>query len=108
MSYSLEGRIIPRHKVLIENRVNFKLRYMLATTDEEFEKRVRAAVERRLRFESGNSNGDSLSIQANGEEENEGNDFSGGDEDEMFSSDSDDSDLDSDGESEVDEFCGEI
>ncbi|KAL8556055.1 hypothetical protein ACS0TY_003744 [Phlomoides rotata] len=52
-SYSLEDRIIPRHKIMVENRVNFKLRYMLATTDEEFETRVKDAVERRRRFESG-------------------------------------------------------
>lgn len=38
---------------MVENRVNFKLRYMLATTDEEFETRVKDAVERRRRFESG-------------------------------------------------------
>ncbi|KAK9129876.1 hypothetical protein Sjap_010363 [Stephania japonica] len=54
-SYSLEGRIIPRHKVLVENRVNFKLRYMLASTDEEFRQRVADAVERRRKFESGNA-----------------------------------------------------
>ncbi|KAK9286085.1 hypothetical protein L1049_014465 [Liquidambar formosana] len=52
-SYSLDDRIIPRHKVLVENQVNFKLRYMLASTDEEFSQRVEAAVERRQRFESG-------------------------------------------------------
>ncbi|KAK6916575.1 Transcription termination factor, mitochondrial/chloroplastic [Dillenia turbinata] len=52
-SYSLEHRIIPRHKVLVENRINFKLRYMLASTDEEFAEKVRGAVERRQRFESG-------------------------------------------------------
>ncbi|XP_059647673.1 transcription termination factor MTERF2, chloroplastic [Cornus florida] len=52
-SYSLDGRIVPRHKVLMENRINFKLRYMLASTDEEFDQRVQAAVERRRRFESG-------------------------------------------------------
>ncbi|CAK9149610.1 unnamed protein product [Ilex paraguariensis] len=52
-SYSLDGRIIPRHKVLVENRINFKLRYMLASTDEEFDQRVKAAVEKRQRFESG-------------------------------------------------------
>ncbi|GAB4837909.1 Transcription termination factor mterf2, chloroplastic [Ancistrocladus abbreviatus] len=52
-SYSLDERIIPRHKVLVENRINFKLRYMLASSDEEFRKRVQAAVERRQRFESG-------------------------------------------------------
>ncbi|KAF8405229.1 hypothetical protein HHK36_010130 [Tetracentron sinense] len=52
-SYSLEGRIIPRHKVLVENRINFKLRYMLASTDQDFDQKVDAAVERRQRFESG-------------------------------------------------------
>ncbi|KAI3446113.1 hypothetical protein Pfo_002778 [Paulownia fortunei] len=52
-SYSLEERIIPRHKIMVENRINFKLRYMLASTDEEFDMRVKDAVERRRRFESG-------------------------------------------------------
>ncbi|CAA0807619.1 Mitochondrial transcription termination factor family protein [Striga hermonthica] len=52
-SYSLEERIIPRHKIMIENRVNFKLRYMLASTDEEFDMKVKEAVENRTRFESG-------------------------------------------------------
>ncbi|KAG5238962.1 transcription termination factor MTERF [Salix suchowensis] len=52
-SYSLDERIIPRHKVLVENRINFKLRYMLASTDEEFQKKVESAVERRRKFESG-------------------------------------------------------
>ncbi|XP_059314211.1 transcription termination factor MTERF2, chloroplastic [Lycium ferocissimum] len=52
-SYSLDERIVPRHKIMVENRVNFKLRYMLASSDEEFKQRVQAAVERRLRFESG-------------------------------------------------------
>lgn len=33
--------------------MNFKLRYMLASTDEEFDVRVKEAVERRRRFESG-------------------------------------------------------
>ncbi|KAL0365522.1 UNVERIFIED_CONTAM: Transcription termination factor MT, chloroplastic [Sesamum angustifolium] len=51
-SYSLEERIIPRHKIMVENRINFKLRYMLASTDEEFDIRVKEAVERRRRFES--------------------------------------------------------
>nr|AKM76433.1 embryo defective 2219 [Hypseocharis bilobata] len=50
-SYSLEGRIIPRHKIMVENRVNFKLRYMLASTDEEFNKKVEAYAEGRRRFE---------------------------------------------------------
>ncbi|XP_021738611.1 transcription termination factor MTERF2, chloroplastic-like [Chenopodium quinoa] len=54
-SYSLEDRIIPRHKVMLENQVNFKLRYMLASSDEEFKQRVKAAVEKRQRFESGAS-----------------------------------------------------
>lgn len=52
-SYSLDERILPRHKVLLENRINFKLRYMLATSDEEFQNLVENAVERRRRFESG-------------------------------------------------------
>lgn len=37
----------------MENRINFKLRYMLASTDDEFAMRVKEAVERRRRFESG-------------------------------------------------------
>ncbi|KAI3853481.1 hypothetical protein MKW92_026706 [Papaver armeniacum] len=52
-SYSLDGKIIPRHKLLIENRVNFKLRHMLAISNEEFNRRVEDAVERRRIFESG-------------------------------------------------------
>ncbi|XP_020529398.1 transcription termination factor MTERF2, chloroplastic isoform X1 [Amborella trichopoda] len=52
-SYSLENRIIPRHKILVENRINFKLRYMLVSPDSEFNKRVEAALDRRRRFESG-------------------------------------------------------
>ncbi|KAI3676602.1 hypothetical protein L1987_86213 [Smallanthus sonchifolius] len=55
-SYSLEDRIIPRHKILMDNRVNFKLRYMLSSTDDEFHQRVEAAVQRRQMFESGISN----------------------------------------------------
>ncbi|KAJ4965233.1 hypothetical protein NE237_017082 [Protea cynaroides] len=50
-SYSLDGRIIPRHKILVENRINFKLRYMLASSDEEFNQKVEAAVERRRKFD---------------------------------------------------------
>lgn len=38
---------------MVENRVNFKLRYMLASSDDEFKQRVQSAVERRVRFESG-------------------------------------------------------
>ncbi|KAL3538967.1 hypothetical protein ACH5RR_002333 [Cinchona calisaya] len=52
-SYSLEERIIPRHRIMVENRINFKLRYMLGSTDEEFDQRVQDAVKRRQRFESG-------------------------------------------------------
>nr|GMD97080.1 transcription termination factor MTERF2, chloroplastic [Ipomoea batatas] len=52
-SYSLEDRIIPRHKVLVENRVNFKLRYMLKSIDEKFEEMVQDKVERRRIYESG-------------------------------------------------------
>lgn len=55
-SYSLEERIIPRHKILMDNRVNFKLRYMLSSTDDEFQLKVEAAVKRRQMFESGISN----------------------------------------------------
>ncbi|XP_062093254.1 transcription termination factor MTERF2, chloroplastic isoform X2 [Humulus lupulus] len=51
-SYSLESRIIPRHKILVENRVNMKLRYMLGSTDEELEKKIQDIRERRQRFES--------------------------------------------------------
>nr|AKM76449.1 embryo defective 2219 [Pelargonium x hortorum] len=51
-SYSLEGRIIPRYKILVDNRINFKLHHMLASTDDEFRRKVAAAVDRRIRFES--------------------------------------------------------
>nr|AKM76429.1 embryo defective 2219 [Francoa sonchifolia] len=51
-SYSLDARIIPRHKVLVDNRINFKLQYMLACSEEKFAKKVEASVERRKRFES--------------------------------------------------------
>ncbi|CAN1320331.1 Transcription termination factor MTERF2, chloroplastic [Linum perenne] len=51
-SYSLEGRIIPRHKVMVENQMNMKLRYMLACSDEEFEKKVEATLEKRQNFEA--------------------------------------------------------
>ncbi|CAH8360664.1 unnamed protein product [Eruca vesicaria subsp. sativa] len=57
-SYSLERRIIPRHNIMVEKRVNFKLRYMLACTDEEFERRVTEKVERRERFEAGLDSGE--------------------------------------------------
>ncbi|KAG6413389.1 hypothetical protein SASPL_126098 [Salvia splendens] len=35
-SYSLESRIIPRHRIMVENRVNFKLRYMLGAQMKNF------------------------------------------------------------------------
>ncbi|KAG4994004.1 hypothetical protein JHK86_030831 [Glycine max] len=57
-NYSLEGRIIPRHKVLVENQINIKLRYMLTSTDEEFNKMVKGIIRKRLRFESAVTNED--------------------------------------------------
>ncbi|KAH0458557.1 hypothetical protein IEQ34_013872 [Dendrobium chrysotoxum] len=57
-SYSLDGRIIPRHEILVKNHVNFKLRYMLASSDEEFNQRVQAVVENRRNFESGKRHSD--------------------------------------------------
>ena len=51
----MEGRIIPRHKVLVANWINFKLRYILAGSDEEFNQRVQTAIENRRRFESGDT-----------------------------------------------------
>lgn len=56
-SYSLEDRIEPRHRTLVANRINMKLRYMLTGSDEEFAQRVREAVERRARFEAGKAAG---------------------------------------------------
>ena len=38
---------------MVDNRVNFKLMYMLACTDEESERRVRDKGERRDKFEDG-------------------------------------------------------
>ncbi|KFK32869.1 hypothetical protein AALP_AA6G297600 [Arabis alpina] len=58
-SYSLERRIIPRHTIMVENRVNLKLRHMLACTDEEFDRRVKDKVERREKFEAGLDSEDS-------------------------------------------------
>lgn len=49
---------MPRHEILVKNRVNFKLRYMLASSDEEFNMKVQEAVQRRERFESGLVNSD--------------------------------------------------
>ncbi|XP_062024478.1 transcription termination factor MTERF2, chloroplastic [Rosa rugosa] len=68
-SYSLEGRIIPRHKILLENHINLKLRYMLASTDAEFDKRVKNIVERRQRFESGITNEDFSNSQLSEDDE---------------------------------------
>lgn len=51
-SYSLEGRIIPRHKVLVENQINVKLKCMLACTDEEFNKMVKNMIRKRHKFQS--------------------------------------------------------
>ncbi|GAU45384.1 hypothetical protein TSUD_90040 [Trifolium subterraneum] len=51
-SYSLEGRIIPRHKVLVENQINVKLKCMLACTDEEFDKMVKNMIRKRNKFQS--------------------------------------------------------
>lgn len=45
----------------MERQINLKLRYMLASTDEEFEKKVEAIVERRRRFEAGLVDDDDLS-----------------------------------------------
>ncbi|RDY12981.1 Transcription termination factor MTERF2, chloroplastic, partial [Mucuna pruriens] len=63
-SYSLEGRIIPRHKVLVENQINIKLRYMLASTDEEFIKMIKAIIRKRHRFESTVTNEDTTHPQS--------------------------------------------
>ncbi|XP_052114891.1 transcription termination factor MTERF2, chloroplastic isoform X2 [Arachis duranensis] len=52
-SYSLEGRIIPRHKVLVENQLNIKLRYMLASSDVQFKKLVNDLIRKRNKFQSG-------------------------------------------------------
>ncbi|KAL6963868.1 Transcription termination factor mterf2, chloroplastic [Sarracenia purpurea var. burkii] len=75
-SYSLDGRIIPRHKILVENRINFELRYMLTDTDEEFVERVQAAIERRRRFESGVTDNYSSDSETNGSIEGAGIDVS--------------------------------
>ncbi|XP_031278695.1 transcription termination factor MTERF2, chloroplastic [Pistacia vera] len=56
-SYSLEDRIIPRHWVMVENQVNFKLRYMLACSDEEFRQKVVDKVEGRRLYELNLMNG---------------------------------------------------
>ncbi|KAL9296417.1 hypothetical protein ACSQ67_022313 [Phaseolus vulgaris] len=63
-SYSLEGRIIPRHKVLVENHINIKLRYMLANSDEEFHKMVKDLIGKRKRFESAVTNEGTTHLQS--------------------------------------------
>ncbi|KDP46254.1 hypothetical protein JCGZ_10094 [Jatropha curcas] len=78
-SYSLEGRIIPRHKILVENRINFKLRYMLASSNKDFQKLVENAVERRQRFESGFMNTTHLDCQVPDDSSNEEKVFESGD-----------------------------
>ena len=45
----------------MERRINLKWRYILASTDGEFEKKVEAIVERRRRFEAGLVDDDNLS-----------------------------------------------
>ncbi|KAL5788581.1 hypothetical protein ACOSP7_005530 [Xanthoceras sorbifolium] len=62
-SYSLEDRIIPRHKVMVENQINFKLRYMLTCSDEEFNQKVADKIENHRRFESGLLNEDLIDSQ---------------------------------------------
>ncbi|XP_020590390.1 transcription termination factor MTERF2, chloroplastic isoform X2 [Phalaenopsis equestris] len=52
-SYSLDERIIPRHEILVQNHVNFNLRCLLASSDEEFNQRVQAFIENRRKFEYG-------------------------------------------------------
>ena len=37
---------------MVENRVNFKLRYMLPGSDERFDQKVKEAVEKRQKFDS--------------------------------------------------------
>lgn len=50
---------------MVENRVNFKLRFMLACTDEEFDRRVKEKVERREKFEAGLESEDSQPLDEN-------------------------------------------
>ncbi|CAL5212374.1 unnamed protein product [Lathyrus oleraceus] len=63
-SYSLEGRIIPRHKVLVENQINVKLKCMLACTDEEFNKMVNNMIRKRHKFQSTVMKGDTPHSQS--------------------------------------------
>lgn len=68
-SYSLEGRIIPRHKIMVVNRLNFKLRYMLEP-DTAFDKRVQEAIEKRWKFELGITNAADSASQVEGYRDN--------------------------------------
>ena len=62
-SYSLNGRIIPRHKILVENRINVKLRYMLACSDEEFRKLVDSQIRKRQKLLSAGTSADVTNSQ---------------------------------------------
>lgn len=79
---------------MVENRVNFKLRYMLACSDEEFYNRVKEAVERRRRFESGE-----ISEQTSDVQDDDG-DGDGEDHSDMMSVSELPDDLETDSESE--------
>ncbi|KAL1324159.1 transcription termination factor MTERF2, chloroplastic isoform X2 [Arachis hypogaea] len=68
-SYSLEGRIIPRHKVLVENQLNIKLRYMLASSDVQFNKLVNDLIRKRKKFQSGVAGDEEEETQSSEEEE---------------------------------------
>ncbi|KAL6647803.1 hypothetical protein ACP70R_015240 [Stipagrostis hirtigluma subsp. patula] len=67
-SYSLEDRIEPRHRTLVANRINMKLRYMLTGSDEEFAQRVQEAVEKRARFEARKASVETLDAPETSEE----------------------------------------
>ena len=45
-----------------------KLRYMLGSTDEEFEKRIEAVRKRRERFESGDANDEFVNLEKTDDE----------------------------------------
>jgi hypothetical protein len=64
-SYSLEGRIKPRHKILRSKDIVLHLRSMLACNDEIFDQRVNAALERRSR---GMSSDEGTELETGGEE----------------------------------------
>lgn len=54
---------------MVENRVNFKLRYMLEP-DLDFDRRVQAAVEKRRKFEHGMTDAADSESQAEGYRDN--------------------------------------